>query len=82
MVNQGDRVNLGDREAVVTSTWGQGKHRAYALDDGTTVLDLTEDQVVSRGNTTTTSTPPTVSRWPMTTREDFDEEEDETDLSD
>jgi hypothetical protein len=40
MVKQGDRVKVDGREACVVSSWGQGKHTAWALDDGTTVLDL------------------------------------------
>jgi len=40
MVQAGDRVRLQGREVKVTSVWGQGKHTAFALEDGRTVLDL------------------------------------------
>lgn len=42
MVKQGDRVKVQGREACVTSSWGQGKHTVWSLDDGTTVMDLAE----------------------------------------
>ena len=48
MVKQGDRVKVDGREACVTSSWGQGKHTVWALDDGTTVLDL--DKKVASGD--------------------------------
>lgn len=44
MVKVGDRVRISGREAKVTGRWGQGKHVAWSLDDGTTVLDL-QDKV-------------------------------------
>jgi hypothetical protein len=47
MVKVGDKVRVDGREVRVTSSWGQGKHRVYALDDNTTVLDL--DQKVQSG---------------------------------
>ena len=40
MIKQGDRVSIDGREACIVSSWGQGKHIAWALDDGRTVLDL------------------------------------------
>lgn len=46
MVKQGDRVKVDGCEACVVSSWGQGKHTAWALDDGRTVLDL-ENKVAS-----------------------------------
>jgi hypothetical protein len=46
-VKNGDRVMVDGRESVVTSSWGQGKHRAFALEDGRTVLDLTDEQIVA-----------------------------------
>lgn len=42
MVQAGDRVKVQGREATVTSSWGQGKHTVWSLDDGTTVMDLAE----------------------------------------
>jgi hypothetical protein len=46
MVQQGDRVSVGGVEAVVESSWGQGRHRAFKLSDGRVVLDLTDAEVV------------------------------------
>lgn len=46
MVQQGDRVSVGGIEAVVESSWGQGRHRAFKLSDGRVVLDLTDAEVV------------------------------------
>jgi hypothetical protein len=47
VVKKGDRVKVDDQESVVTSSWGQGKHRAFALEDGRTVFDLTDEHVVT-----------------------------------
>jgi len=40
MVKQGDRVSIGGTEAVVETTWGQGRHTAFKLTDGRVLLDL------------------------------------------
>lgn len=45
-IKQGDKVKVDGRESVVTSSWGQGRHKAYALEDGRTILDLTAEQLV------------------------------------
>jgi len=46
MVKQGDTVKVNDIKSVVTSQWGQGKHKVFALADGRQVLDLTDEHVV------------------------------------
>ena len=47
-IKQGDKVKVDGSESVVTSFWGQGKHTAYALEDGRTVLNITEDELIER----------------------------------
>jgi len=47
MVKKGDKVKVQGKEACVTSSWGQGKHTAWSLDDGRVVLDL--DQLIDSG---------------------------------
>lgn len=46
MVKQNDTVRVDGKVATVTSTWGQGKHKVFALSDGRTVLDLTDEMLV------------------------------------
>jgi len=46
MVQQGDRVIVDGREAVVETSWGQGAHKAFKLSDGRVVLDLTDLSLV------------------------------------
>jgi len=62
MVKQGDRVRVEGREARVTSSWGQGKHTAWALDDGTTVLDL--EQKVAAGHAEVLAAEPVIDSRP------------------
>lgn len=40
MVKKGDKVRIGGSIATVIGSYGQGKHTAWQLDDGRTVLDL------------------------------------------
>ena len=47
MVKSGDTIKINDKVARVISHWGQGRHTAFQLDDGRTILDL--DQLVANG---------------------------------
>ena len=50
MVSQGDRVLVDGKEAIVETSWGQGKHRAFQLNDGRVILDLTDVSLVKEDN--------------------------------
>lgn len=40
MIKQGDRVSVDGKEVVIESIWGQGRHTAFKLEDGSVILDL------------------------------------------
>jgi hypothetical protein len=64
MVQKGDRVRVQGREACVVSSWGQGKHTVWSLDDNTTVLDLEEK--IKAGDAEVLSSRPTIEPNPVT----------------
>jgi len=46
-LKQGDTVVVDGKTSNIETSWGQGKHRAFKLRDGRTVLDL--DKLVESG---------------------------------
>lgn len=78
MVQAGDRVRVQGREARVVSSWGQGKHTVWSLDDGTTVLDLEKKVAAGQAEVLrdrVTKTQPLHEEWRDLPFEDDDHEE-------
>jgi hypothetical protein len=47
VISVGDTVKVDEKVAKVTGTWGQGKHRAFQLDDGRVAMDLKPEHRVA-----------------------------------
>lgn len=62
MVKQGDSVQVDGKIAVVETSWAQGKHKVFKLDDGRQVFDL--DKLVASGKAAIVPAAPVVEEKP------------------
>jgi hypothetical protein len=60
---QGLLVRVDGVQATVETSWGQGKHRVFKLDDGRQVFDL--DKLIESGKATVESIPESKLDIPM-----------------